>query len=312
MQDARISTALPGHPKTKKLIRRLGDGAAWRLVCLFLWAAANRSDGDLTGMSDEDIELAVDWQGDEGVFVSTLVALAFLDGEARARRIHDWAEHNPWAAGSEARSEKSRWAALCKQYGSEQAATMMPAYAARTGRASLTDATGTLGQCRGQRVAVPESAMGTPLAESGSAPSPLPLPSPSPNPNPNPSPNSVGAGVPDAKFAKLVHVGGKKSSAAAKAVTVGIDEIVAAGVDRQHAEDWLKVRRDKRMALTATAWASTCAEATKVGLTPAQAVRIAAERSWAGFLARYVADDSGLPRAGTTAVDYADHPEVIL
>jgi len=42
-QDARISVGLPGHPKTKKLIKRLGQAAAWNLVCLILWAAANRS-----------------------------------------------------------------------------------------------------------------------------------------------------------------------------------------------------------------------------------------------------------------------------
>ncbi len=67
--DARISTALPSHPKTKKLIRRLGAGAAWHLVCLFLWAAANRSTGNLAGMSDEDVELAIDWGGEPGAFV---------------------------------------------------------------------------------------------------------------------------------------------------------------------------------------------------------------------------------------------------
>ena len=77
--DARIAIGLPAHPKTKKLIRRLGDGAAWRLVCLFLWAASNRSDGDLTGLTDEDIELAVDWTGAEGEFASALVEVGFLE-----------------------------------------------------------------------------------------------------------------------------------------------------------------------------------------------------------------------------------------
>ncbi|WP_289241962.1 hypothetical protein [Delftia sp.] len=94
--DARISAGLPGHPKTKKLIRRLDDGAAWKLVCLFLWAADNRSDGDLSGMTDEDIELAIDWDGEEGAFVRVLAEVRFLDGEEGQRRIHDWSEHNPW------------------------------------------------------------------------------------------------------------------------------------------------------------------------------------------------------------------------
>ena len=134
--DARIKTGLPSHPKTKKLVRRLGGDAGWRLVCLFLWAAAHRSDGDLSGMTDEDVELAVDWGGEEGAFVRTLVEVGFLDGEEGARTIHDWQEHNPWAAGSEARSEKAKWAALCKQHGRSEAARAMPEYAARLEQAS--------------------------------------------------------------------------------------------------------------------------------------------------------------------------------
>ena len=78
--DARLSTGLPSHPKTKKLIRRLGQSAAWSLVCLILWAADNRSDGDLSGMSIEDIELASDWLGEDGALVDALVAVRFLDG----------------------------------------------------------------------------------------------------------------------------------------------------------------------------------------------------------------------------------------
>lgn len=129
-EDARINTALPAHPKTKKLIRRLGPAAGWHLVCLFLWVSANRSDGDLVGMSDEDIELAVDWTGDEGALVSALVEVGFLDGSAGGYSVHDWAEHNPWAAGSSGRSEHSRKAARArweKKYGCQTDAPSMPA-----------------------------------------------------------------------------------------------------------------------------------------------------------------------------------------
>ena len=176
--DARISTGLPAHPKTKKLIRRAGVVGAWHLVCLFLWAADNRSDGELTGMSDEDIELAVDWPGEDGAFVRELVAVGFLDGEEGGRSIHDWEEHNPWAAGSDARSEKSRFAALCKQHGRAEAARKMPNYAARMLAAVPNSASGT---ATGTPVALPNPATGVPVAESGSAPSPSPSPSPIPN-----------------------------------------------------------------------------------------------------------------------------------
>ena len=178
--DARIATGLPAHPKTKKLIRRLGDGAAWRLVCLFLWAASNRSDGDLTGLTDEDIELAVDWTGEEGKFAAALVEVGFLDGSEGDYSIHDWHEHNPWAAGAEARSEKAKWAALCKHEGRKEAAKKMPEYAKRLLGESKDVAEQVPDSATSTLSVLPKSASSTPLADSSCAPSPSPSPSPSP------------------------------------------------------------------------------------------------------------------------------------
>ncbi|HEY4083425.1 MAG TPA: helix-turn-helix domain-containing protein [Burkholderiaceae bacterium] len=62
-----------------------------------------------------------------------------------------------------------------------------------------------------------------------------------------------------------------------------VEFLVAAGCDRQHAEDWLKVRKAKRAAFTQTAWADLCSEAEKAGITPGEAVAICAKRSWQGF-----------------------------
>lgn len=109
--DARISTALPRHPKTVKLLRRLGTSGGWSLVCLFLWVAENRSDGDLQGMSGEDVEIAAGWSGGPGDFVRTLAEVRFLDGQEAEFQIHDWAEHNPWAANRGRRIEAAKLAA---------------------------------------------------------------------------------------------------------------------------------------------------------------------------------------------------------
>lgn len=109
--DARISVSLPAHPKTKKLIRRGGQGAAWNLVCLFLWVSQNKPSGQLHGMSVEDIEIAAGWEGEEGKFVQMLSDVGFLDRDEDGHSVHDWEQHNPWACGSERRSENSRIAA---------------------------------------------------------------------------------------------------------------------------------------------------------------------------------------------------------
>ena len=140
--DARISTALPSHPKTKKLVRQLGPEAGWSLVCLILWAAANRSDGDLAGMSDEDIELAADWDGEAGKFMEALRRTRFVDGDEFEVEIHDWTEHQPWAAGSEARSLKAKWNAVKRHHGEHAADRAVPEYAAMRQAHSKPDAQG--------------------------------------------------------------------------------------------------------------------------------------------------------------------------
>lgn len=134
--DCRISTTLPGHPKMKKMLRRLGPGGPLGIIYLFIHAAANRPDGDLGGMTNEDIELAVDWDGEEGAFVKAAAEVRFLDGVEGHYRIHDWEDHQPWATGSEDRSLSGRWAAFVKRYGREGAAMRMPEYAARLRSAS--------------------------------------------------------------------------------------------------------------------------------------------------------------------------------
>jgi hypothetical protein len=65
------------------------------------------------------------------------------------------------------------------------------------------------------------------------------------------------------------------------------------GVDAQYAKDWLAVRRKKRLPLTQTAWDVTCEEAAKAGMTPADAVAMAAREGWGGFKASWVSRAAG-------------------
>jgi hypothetical protein len=178
--DARISAGLPAHPKTKKLLRKLGQAAGWNLVCLFLWAAANRSDGDLSGMSAEDIEIAADWSGEDGAFVAALVSVRFLDGEDDSYSLHDWAEHNPWAAGAEQRSAKARWNAVRRHHGAAEADRQVPEYAAV--RAERHAASNAVSSPVGNAESDAQHATSMHDTEHSTAPSPSPSPSPSPTP----------------------------------------------------------------------------------------------------------------------------------
>jgi len=115
--DVRISVGLSGHHKTRKLKRRLGAAGCWSLVVLFLWTGSERWDGTLYGMTDEDIELAADWDGEPGAFVDSLIEVGFLEGEPGLRAIHDWQEHNPYAASKGQRIEKGKQAAAARWHG---------------------------------------------------------------------------------------------------------------------------------------------------------------------------------------------------
>lgn len=115
MADIRISLGFTAHPKTLKLRRRLGLEACWALLDLWTWAGENRTSGDLTGMTAEDVAIAACWHGDPDVFVATLLELRWLDKRGDAYALHAWAEHQSWLVGAERRSEvaseraKIRW-----------------------------------------------------------------------------------------------------------------------------------------------------------------------------------------------------------
>ncbi|MFP3705944.1 hypothetical protein SB783_18185 [Paraburkholderia sp. SIMBA_009] len=66
-------------------------------------------------------------------------------------------------------------------------------------------------------------------------------------------------------------------------------DLVAEGVTRAHARDWLALRKAKRLPLTPTAWEGVKAEAEVCGMTPAAAVKFAVDQDWAGFKAKWVA-----------------------
>lgn len=112
VNDIRVELTYPNHWKTRLLARLCGEGAPMRLVELWTYAAANRPNGDLTGMTDVQIETAANWTGESGTFVNTLRdPCHFLDGHA----LHEWADHQPWVVTAKKRSDhakkaiKSRW-----------------------------------------------------------------------------------------------------------------------------------------------------------------------------------------------------------
>jgi hypothetical protein len=72
--------------------------------------------------------------------------------------------------------------------------------------------------------------------------------------------------------------------------SVTLAEMIAEGVAREDAEDWLLVRKQHRAPLTRAAWAQLRHEASKAGLTVAEVVRMCAANGWRGFRASWVTE----------------------
>lgn len=109
--DIRLSLGFFDHPKTMKLAKRCGMEAVICLQRLWMWAAEQRPSGVLTGMDEEDIELAAKWTGEEGKFVRTLIDLHWLDEKDEQFILHGWDEHQAYASKSEERHSSAKKAA---------------------------------------------------------------------------------------------------------------------------------------------------------------------------------------------------------
>lgn len=153
-KDFRLQVSFVDHPKTIKLNRK---GALLNLLKLWTWAAMNRPEGKLTGMNIDDIEIVSGWQKEEGEFVKIILEIGFLDCKKEIFSLHDWAEHNPYAIHSKARSEKARKAANAMW---EKKNKQSSKHASSIDQAEL---------------------------DNNSSNAPLPTPSPNPLPSPNPS-----------------------------------------------------------------------------------------------------------------------------
>lgn len=109
------------------------------------------------------------------------------------------------------------------------------------------------------------------------------------------SSNSVVRGRHNAEAYTEAEAEARKTKTARKRASppalVSVDDMVAEGVDRQHATDWLLNRKTKDLApLTPTIWAQTKGEAAKAGLSPGDAVKAAASEGWGGFKASWLKD----------------------
>ena len=67
-----------------------------------------------------------------------------------------------------------------------------------------------------------------------------------------------------------------------------LKELLSIGVERNLAEEWIKVRKNKKLTQTETAFRKTKEEIEKSGLSANDCITLCVERSWGGFKAEWV------------------------
>jgi hypothetical protein len=187
--DYRISVGFFRHHKTRKLQKRLGSDGVLALLKLWGYAAEFRADGDLSEMSAEDIELAIDWMK-ETPLIATLVEIGFIDGQEGRYCLHEWGIHNPWACVDEARSDGGRLSCLFRK--NPIAAQEFKA----KGRTGITKeeyeiAKNMRNPC--DRSANAQDSSANRSANAPISPAPAPTPTPVPTPIPIPAPKEAKA-----------------------------------------------------------------------------------------------------------------------
>lgn len=114
--DIRLNTAFYEHPKFASLADRCGMHGCFCLVILWCAAAKTKPDGNLGKITRSNIAFMARWSGDSDEFVDALLECQLLDQHKDGSfHIHDWKDHNAYAASAKERREKARKASFSRK-----------------------------------------------------------------------------------------------------------------------------------------------------------------------------------------------------
>jgi hypothetical protein len=157
--DIRVDVGFLDHWKTETLISECGADSVLSLIRIWIFAAQNKPTGRLFGIKSTMIERVAKWRGEGGKLLNCLTDLRFIEQDADGVWcLHDWEEHNPYAAHAEWRKERAKKANSARWKGRV---------------ATKKDEEKTLQGCY-------KDATSNELESSENPPSPSPSPSPSP------------------------------------------------------------------------------------------------------------------------------------
>ncbi len=121
MDDIRLDAGFFDHPKTKRLMRRLGLEGVVALIKLWIYASRYFPKGILTGLTAADVAEGAEWPGGPEAFISALVdaggpgKAGFLDAVDGTFVLHNWKVRNRFAyfrperSAQAQRANDARW-----------------------------------------------------------------------------------------------------------------------------------------------------------------------------------------------------------
>lgn len=104
----RLDCSFFRHRKTIRLRSLIGDAAFWVPPALWVYAAEHQPDGDFSGYTDKELELAICYTpcvSNAPSMLQAMLQAGFLDADMK---VHDWSEHNGY---HQVHKEKARAAA---------------------------------------------------------------------------------------------------------------------------------------------------------------------------------------------------------
>lgn len=107
------------HPKTRRLIGLLGNGA--EVLPIRLWCHTGKvhaETGRLTGYSTQEIETIVVWWGRKGEAVDALLKVGFLEKTNDGFQVHAWREYQGHLIAYKLRAQKAanaRWNRIAEE-----------------------------------------------------------------------------------------------------------------------------------------------------------------------------------------------------
>ena len=164
--DMRIALDFVDHRKITRLMRKAGDRSFYCLMKLYSTAGKMYTNGLLKDCDSEDIEDFCSWNGEEGLFIKTLIDTKLLDEVDGFYAIHDWEENQPWIFHAKARSNQAKKAVAVRW------------------EKRLKDDIDTVSNTECNTECNTDYSTNT--LESNT---PIPIPNPIPNPNPSPTPD---------------------------------------------------------------------------------------------------------------------------